>query len=239
MNVITLAEIDSTNAYIRRERARLPDGCVVTALRQTEGRGRRGKHWAGDEGMLMFSVLLRGIAHPQTITLAAAVAVCRAVEALIPAKTGIKWPNDVLIGEKKVCGILCESVPGCDSFGGGAGVICGIGVNVSTKEAFFRENSLEHAASLLMVSGETVDKESLLRLIHAGIMELGGQGFGEYRREFEDRCVTIGREILIEKENALLAARAVGVDEDGALLCEDGGGAFSVRAGEVSVRGMY
>ena len=96
--IITLDEVDSTNNYLKLNRGELPDGTLVTARIQTAGKGRRGHEWLADQGMLPLSLLLKQPPHPDTLTLCAGVAVCEALEPLLPGEElGIKWPNDVVV----------------------------------------------------------------------------------------------------------------------------------------------
>ena len=103
--------VDSTNLYLRRLAETAADGTAVIAASQTAGRGRSGRGFLSPEGGLYLSVLLRPDVEPErlpTLTPVAAVAVCRAVGAVCGLSCGIKWPNDVLLGGKKICGILVE-----------------------------------------------------------------------------------------------------------------------------------
>lgn len=234
--LITLDETDSTNSYIRAHLSELSDGDAVTALLQTAGRGRRGHSWSPDREMLPLSVLLRRPPYPAAVTLCAGVAVCRALKALCAdfPETGIKWPNDIIVGGFKVCGILCESL----CFGDRFDIICGIGVNLSRTRAHFDAIGLPHAASVKELSGITPDRNALALDIVSRLRELCKKDFSEIRGEYSELCLTLGREVRIVSENGERRAFAQGIAENGFLICRDESGEFEVNSGEVSVRGL-
>lgn len=234
--LITLEQTASTNSYIREHMARLSDGDAVSALVQTAGRGRRGHSWTADDGALAMSVLLRKPPYPAAVTLCAGLAVCEAIESFssnIP-KAKIKWPNDVIIGGFKVCGILCESVVCGDNFD----VICGIGVNISQSRECFDAAGLTHAASLMQIAGIAPNRNELALAIIGKLREHCKNGFPQIRECYRDRCLNLGREVRIISENGEKTAFAEDVSENGFLICHDENGVFEVNAGEVSVRGL-
>lgn len=234
--LVTLDEVDSTNSYIRAHLNELADGDAVTALLQTAGRGRRGHSWAPDREMLPLSVLLRRPPYPAAVTLCAGVAVCRALRALSAdfPETGIKWPNDIIVGGFKVCGILCESL----CFGDRFDIICGIGVNLSQTREHFDGIGLPHAASIRELTGITPDRNALALDIVRRLRELCTRDFSEIRSEYASLCLTIGREVRIVSESGERRAFAQDIAENGFLVCRDESGEFEVNSGEVSVRGL-
>ena len=228
--------VDSTNLWLRRRAAELPDGAAVIAAEQSAGRGRAGRSFLSQEGGLYLSVLLRPEVEPErlmTITPLAALAVCRAVEAVCGARCGIKWPNDVVLGGKKICGILVESMLG----DGKPCVIVGIGVNANTPS--FPEELRAIAGSVAAAAGCEIDLNALaaallreLDALYAAWLKDGRAALEEYR----GRCLTPGREVLAGGRQGF--ARAV--EDDYALLVEwPDGSAEALRFGEVSVRGLY
>ena len=234
--LVTIDEVDSTNSYIRAHLNELSDGDAVTALLQTAGRGRRGHSWAPDREMLPLSVLLRRPPYPAAVTLCAGVAVCRALRALSAdfPETGIKWPNDIIVGGFKVCGILCESL----CFGDRFDIICGIGVNLSQTREHFDGIGLPHAASIRELTGITPDRNALALDIVRRLRELCTRDFSEIRSEYASLCLTIGREVRIVSESGERRAFAQDIAENGFLICRDESGEFEVNSGEVSVRGL-
>ena len=236
-DVIFLDEVDSTNNYLKARCGELSDGCAVTARIQTAGRGRRGHGWEANEGMLPVSILLKEPPERDDLTARIGLAVCEAIEQVCgeTLKTAIKWPNDVIVSEYKVCGILCESV----YFGDCANVIVGIGVNISQSADFFKASNLPHAASLLMLTGKAPDRDSLLKAIVQSVRKRAAMTFSDCYGEYKARLVNLNREVkLISADGSERVAVAVDVATNGFLICRDDGGTFEVSSGEVSVRGI-
>lgn len=233
IELIRLDEVDSTNSYIKRHIGELSDGCAVTARLQTAGRGRRGHEWAADEGMLPLSMLLADPPERGDLTARAGLAVCEAIEGLCSVNASIKWPNDIIIGSHKVCGILCE----CVIFGDSPRVIIGIGVNVSQEAAFFERVELPHAASLLMAAGSAPSRDELARSIAENVIKRAAMPFAECYDEYKSRLINIGKTVKIISPDGEITATAVDVAENGFLVCHGENGVFTVGAGEVSVRG--
>ena len=229
--------VDSTNLYLRRLSQSAADGTAVVAASQTAGRGRSGRGFLSPEGGLYLSVLRRPEVEPErlpTLTPVAAVAVCRAVEAVCCLSCGVKWPNDVLLDGKKICGILVESVLGTER----PCVIVGIGVNANTPS--FPEELRPVAGSIFTQTGKTVDLDALaaellaqLDALYAGwLADGGGAVLAEYRR----LCLNPGREVLVGGRRG----RALSVGDDYSLLVRwEDGAEEALRFGEVSVRGLY
>lgn len=234
---IRLEQTDSTNTWIKQRRSELADGTLVIADRQTAGRGRMGHDWLDEPGMLPMSVLLKNPPHPSEVTLCAAVAVCRALEASYTDSTsfGIKWPNDIVLDGYKLCGILCESV----CFGDNIDIICGIGVNLTQSADYFERVGLPHGASLKSLKGAAPEREQLARQIADNLTEICRLGLGSVLEEYRSRCVTLGKEVRLIHGGAEQTAFAETVAENGFLVCRDERGTFEINSGEVSVRGMY
>lgn len=238
--LICLEETDSTNNYLRRHCAELPNGAAVTAERQTAGRGRRGHSWDGsDSGMLPMSVLLIDPPDRETLTARVGLAVCDAIGEIcaIPAdnthKIAIKWPNDIVIADHKVCGILCESACSGDK----VYVICGIGINISQDENYFLSHGLPHAGSLKMLTGSAPDKRRLFKRVAETVQYRCAMPFSECFDEFKARLINLGRTVKLISADGERTAVAEDVAPNGFLICRDGNGVFEVGSGEVSVRG--
>ncbi len=229
--------VDSTNLYLRRLADTAADGTAVVAASQSAGRGRSGRSFLSPEGGLYLSVLLRpetDSARLPTLTPLAAVAVCRVAETVCAARCGIKWPNDVLLDGKKICGILVESVLD----GERASVIVGIGINANT--ASFPEELRPVAGSIAALTGRRVDLRRLaaellreIDALYAAWLCDGGRGaLAEYR----ERCLNPGREVLVGERRGT----ALSIGDDYSLLVRwEDGAEEALRFGEVSVRGLY
>ncbi|MDR1754013.1 MAG: biotin--[acetyl-CoA-carboxylase] ligase [Eubacterium sp.] len=230
--ILYFDSLDSTNKYVKENLSSLSDKTAVVAKKQTNGRGRMGKTWSSCETSLTFSYLVNNIKNPASSAALNAIAVIRAIRRLFDVYLTIKWPNDILLNDKKVCGILCES----RHFGDGFALISGIGINLSGKKNFFDSSGLSHATSLPFTEKK---REALLFEILKEAEKIIYSDFKDHRREYISNCINIGREIrLIRQSGSERLAMAVSIDENGYLVCKDGDEIFIVNAGEVSVRGI-
>lgn len=234
--ILLFDEVDSTNIVLKQNSA-LPEGTVAAAEAQTAGRGRLGRSWSSAKGSgLWFSVLLKPDTAPEhvsLITLAAGLAVCRA----IGGSARIKWPNDIIIGSKKVCGILTEMSAETDAVNY---VICGIGINVNTP--VFESELADKATSLLIETGQKHSRSELLASVlnyfELYYDRLTESGFASLRSEYAQLCVTLGREVIINRRSGVLHARAVDISDSGELIIKTPDGTEALNSGEVSVRGL-
>lgn len=234
MSLIQLAETASTNTWLKLHRAELSHGDAVTALRQTEGRGRMGHTWFDAEGMLPISVLLRDIPTPATVTLAAGAAVCAVLEELVGEPVMIKWPNDIILRGHKLCGILCESAVSGD----GLDIICGVGVNIGQPSEYFITSGIPHGGSLKSLLGADIGRNSLAEALTERITLYSVKPFDEIYSEYKAHCITLGKQVRIIKNGAEQVAFAEDIAANGHLICRDESGSFEVNSGEVSVRGL-
>ena len=214
---------------------------AVVAAEQTHGRGRRGRTWLTTDGALLMSVAvpLFSIADAPPVSVCAALAALKTIRSVCP-ETAIKWPNDIVSvrgGEyKKLCGILTELV---SDRRGGYFAIIGAGVNVNCES--IPEGLLQPATSILIETGRKSDVKALCCLFYDALLgECARLRAGRDRLldEFASGCVTIGREVTAFELSGAVAAcgRAVGLDENGALLIETGSGIRAVLAADVSIR---
>lgn len=250
--IVRFDETDSTNirAAAAAENGE-PSGTLFTADLQTAGKGRRGRSWVVEKGTsITMSLLLRpafAADKASQMTLLAAMAITESVQKILHEVCGkdapacqIKWPNDVLIGDKKICGILTEMHTCPD---GSYYVIIGMGINVNTTK--FAPQLTGRATSLKIATGKTFDRDRLT--------ELFGESFLRFYRAFEkagdlseitadyDRMlVNRNRQVRIEGTQEKLTGTALGISSDGELLVRTQDGTVrAVRSGEVSVRGIY
>jgi len=243
--------LDSTNLEAARAaKAGAGHGTLIVADRQTAGRGRKGRSWESPAGKnLYFSLLLRPRFAPDKapmVTLVMAHSVAGAMEETVQAagqnvslyKAGIKWPNDILINGKKVCGILTEMcLLGTDI----EYIIVGVGINV--KEQEFSGELSEKASSLNKEWGADISREELLQRIMAAFWEdynqfeeagdllplLGG---------YQSRLLNLDKEVKVLDPQKPFEGVARGITKNGELIVEMPDGSKSyVYAGEVSVRG--
>ena len=241
---IVYLERTGSTSNTARELARqgAPEGTLVVAEEQTAGRGRRGRSWNCPFGRgLLFSLVLRPMVHPACapqVTMVAAVAMARAIEKVTGLTPGIKWPNDLLLEGKKVCGILTEldAEPEAVSH-----VVIGVGVNVNVPAGDLEP---DRATSLQVRTGKDVGR---VRLLQEALRQLEewyrvwqAGGFPVIRAEWQKRSVTVDRLVRVRLGDITLAGRAAGVDEEGALLLELPDGTVQrLMAGEVTFEAAY
>lgn len=237
-------ETDSTNEWVKRlSREGAPHGTLAVAEFQSAGKGRLGRRWQAPEGSsVMMSLLLKPEFEPQyasMLTVVMGLSVAQAVQ-MLGAQVSIKWPNDVVMSRRKICGILTEMGLNGNNI---REVVIGVGINVNLKE--IPQELQDKATSLYLETGKTYDRVQVL----AEILESFEQNYETFIRT----CDLSG---MIEEYNKLLANRnqpvrildrnlpwegtALGINEQGELLVKDEQGEIQVvRAGEVSVRGLY
>jgi BirA family biotin operon repressor/biotin-[acetyl-CoA-carboxylase] ligase len=249
-----LADCASTNRWLKSEAAGSPSGTMAVTDDQTEGRGRLGRTWISEPGRdLTFSVLLKPPDLPAEVSLlslAAGAAVAEVLEAIpkLAGRVGIKWPNDVLIDDKKVCGILLES----SSRGEGLEwVVVGIGLNVNSDpcstlerlEGFEGEGrrSGPLPTSISLESGSRVPRGPLLAALSARLASRwSGVEGGDTLDQIRARDILRGRQVRVTAGpptgRLVAAGEAVGIDHDGALLVRgQRGDTAAVVAGEVTL----
>ncbi len=242
--LIVLDSVSSTNDYLKLLGTEgCENGTVVTAREQTKGKGRLGRSWASqkDEN-LAFSILLRPSISPReisSITPLAGLAVCRALRDFTGLDLKIKWPNDIILGKKKMVGILTEMAAEFDAV---EYVITGIGVNVD--QTTFPEEIAYKATSLLLETGRHYDKNRLLAGLLTRIEDTftrsGLELTAEIISEYKKLCATIGRSVTFKKGTRNISGVAVDIDEQGALkVMLSDGSLRTVNAGEVTVQGIY
>ena len=234
---------DSTNLWIKRlAKEGAPEGTLALAEFQSAGRGRLGRSWEVPEGTsVMMSILLRPKFEPQyapMLTLVMGMAVAKAVKKF-GFDVSIKWPNDVVVSHKKICGILTEMGvrDGKIDY-----AVIGVGINVNIRE--FPEEMADKATSLYLERGREFDRSQIPGLVM--------EAFEEYYEKFAATCDLSG---LKEEYESILAnynqpvrvlakepyeGVARGITDGGELLVEKTDGTIvAVSAGEVSVRGLY
>jgi BirA family biotin operon repressor/biotin-[acetyl-CoA-carboxylase] ligase len=232
----------STNDVIEKlARDGVPEGAVVFAESQTSGRGRLGRKWTspGQKG-LWFSVLLRPDLRPQEatrLTVASATALARAIQSITGLKPEIKWPNDILIDGRKVAGVLTELNAELDHV---KYLVLGIGVNVNLSPGDFPPELRKSATSLKIETGETVSRPelaaALLHELDEDYAQICAGGFAAVADEWEAKCSTLGREVVIRMGDRQMRGRAESLGEDGALLLRtDHGHLERIVGGDVTL----
>lgn len=238
--VLVVDETGSTNADVaERARSGAAEGLVLVAEHQTAGRGRLDRSWsAPPRSGLSFSVLLRPFDVPTNrwplLPLLVGLGVARSVAKVADVEVALKWPNDLLVGDRKLGGILTERV---ETPTGPAAVV-GVGLNVSLREA---ELPVPAAISLALAGAQATDRDTVLRAALRGIAveyeawrAAAGDGGGRLLPAYRQMCATIGRQVRVHLAgDRLLEGEAVDVDADGSLVVHTSSGMEIVTAGDV------
>lgn len=222
--------IDSTNTWVLEQaRNGASEGLVAVADEQTAGRGRLGRTWIAPPGSsLLMSVLLRPTALPMDrlhlATAAVAMSGADALSRVAGVESDLKWPNDLLIGTRKLAGVLTE-------IEGGA-VVVGIGINCTWPDELLADIA-ETAIAANHVSGSPVATDDVL----ASLLEHLGQrldaGWDAVAAEYKTRCATVGRDVRVELADATFTGVASAIEDDGSLIVDTDGGPRRVVAGDL------
>ena len=244
VNVVHYKEVDSTNAEARRLSVEgAESGLVVTAKKQTAGKGRRGRSWESpaDENLYL-SILLRPSLEPEKapmLTLVMAYSVAKALQKE-DIQVLIKWPNDLVLSGQKVCGILTEmNLSGTQI----EDVIVGVGLNVNTMN--FPVELEDKATSLRKETLRELERGELLQLILKEFDKqyqrfLENQNLEFLQEDYNAMLINRGREVMVLEPGKEYLAKALGINKFGELLVQkEDGSTEAVFAGEVSVRGIY
>ncbi len=234
--IFSYRELDSTNDVVwRLGQEGLPEGSCVFAEYQKKGRGRLGRSWAAPKNKaILFSVLLRPKLSPvevPRVTLVAALSVIRALKALTGISVGIKWPNDIVYKEKKLCGILTEMSAETDRV---RFVVLGMGLNVNTKA----KDLLPGATSLREITGAEVSRLQLARLLlielEKDLVRLKKREFDALSQEWEEHSETTGKRVVATLLDRNVQGHATGIDRDGALwIRKDNGLQERIVSGDI------
>jgi len=237
--VLYYPRLRTTMDTARREALRgTPDGTVVVAGEQTAGRGRLKRTWLSPRGNLALSVVLYPERdHVHSLTMVASVAAARSIEVVTGLAPELKWPNDVLLGGRKICGILVETSLRADRVDY---AIVGIGVNVNLEPAAFPELP-PATTSVSREAGREVSRLDLLRSLLRELDRLYlAESAGEaVYREWRDRLVTLGKPVRVTSPGITLEGTAESVGPDGSLLLRLPDGTLErVLAADVTLRGQ-
>jgi len=242
--IVRLDTVDSTQsvAFALAERG-ASDRTVVVADQQLAGRGRRGRTWRAPAGTsLLASIIVRPRLAQSllpTLSLTTAVAAAEALRRVARVDARLKWPNDVLVADKKIAGILLESRLGGGPHPAGAAqagssvvTIVGVGINLGQRE--FPPDLAATATSVALETGHAPSRESVLAAMleefDAWRARLEGEGFGSVREAWRRLSDTLGRRVTVDG----ITGVAADLDADGALLIDVGGSLKRVIAGVVS-----
>ncbi|MBU3804627.1 MAG: biotin--[acetyl-CoA-carboxylase] ligase [Candidatus Cellulosilyticum pullistercoris] len=237
-------EIDSTNnqaKVLAREGAK--EGHLIIAEHQSQGKGRLGRSWQSPAGTgIWMSLILRPHILPKyasQLTLIAGLSMCEVIQEITGLEAKIKWPNDIVVNGKKVCGILTEMSAEMESINY---IILGIGVNVNM--AYFPEE-LPYASSLAIEGKKEYSRKAIIK----AFLEKFEIDYKVYKKQpdltpimerYEKNCITLNRKVKLLVSHEEVIAKATGISNEGELLVTLEDGTMKVvSSGEVSVRGLY
>ena len=237
-------EVDSTNIYAKRVGDEPGGhGTLIVSDKQTAGKGRRGRVWESPSGSSIYmSLLLKPDIRPDQasmLTLVMAQSVAKAMRKMANVDAKIKWPNDIVLNGKKVCGMLTEMTMEMDYI---QSVVIGVGINVNTKH-FPKE--LSHATSLYLETGNIVKRSELIaetmrqfEYYYDKFVEEGD--LSGIQEEYNSLLVNRDRDVKVLEPSNEYQGHALGINEMGELIVRKEDGEFvRIYAGEVSVRGIY
>ncbi|NLI90026.1 MAG: biotin--[acetyl-CoA-carboxylase] ligase [Epulopiscium sp.] len=238
-------EVTSTNEVARNmAKEGASEGLVVIADSQNKGRGRLGRSWQSPKGQgVWMSVITRPQIQVQdipAITLITGLAVCKAIRQTTSLPAYIKWPNDIVVDGKKVCGILTQMSGDASKINY---VIIGIGINVNIES--FPEELEEVATSLKIEGGQNYDREEIsistlefLELYYKEYIKVGS--LENVLDKYKDLCITLKNQVLVLDDKKPYKATPLDIDKRGGLIVvREDGGKETIKFGEVSVRGIY
>jgi BirA family transcriptional regulator, biotin operon repressor / biotin---[acetyl-CoA-carboxylase] ligase len=233
-------KVDSTNSHLLKLGVEgFPEGTVVVADEQTAGRGRFGRNWEAEPQVNVLSSLLVRPNFLQgdeifVLTFAAAVSVAEAIEDVTSIRCGLKWPNDVLLDNKKVCGILLESSFDSNRL---SHVVLGIGLNVNQQS--FSPAISSGATSLRLFTGKKFDRDELLFAIltnfSSSYESLRRRDFYSVMKKWRDRSVMFGKNVAVSLAGKTIEGVYDDVADDGALVLRTDDGLKKFTAGDVTI----
>ncbi len=241
-DVIRYDEVTSTNDLaLDHARRGVREGTVVVARYQAAGRGRQGREWVAPPGQALLASIIvypgLALARSAWLTLLAGVAAAEAVRDLTHLEARLKWPNDVLLDERKLGGVLTETHRARD----GVAAIVGIGLNCLQEADDFPPELRDTATSLKLAGGREWPLNDLLELLtnryRDAYLALRDGSIEPLRRRWSELDLTIGREVVVDSPNGEWEGRASSIDENGALWIETAvGDPRRVVAGDVSLK---
>lgn len=240
-----LEQVDSTNLYAKRFADNgFQEGTVIIADEQLKGKGRLGRTWVSPKGKgIWMTIMLKPRINPAEaakITLLTACAVSKAIEGC-GVSPKIKWPNDIILNGKKLCGILTEMSVEQDEINY---VIVGIGINVNLEQQDFPEDLQSTATSIRIEKGSNVIRKELTAAImnnfesYYKVFTKTGS-IREFIEEYKDKSAVLGKDVTVTSSSLNLKGKALDITEEGQLLLElEDGSIKEIISGEVSVRGL-
>ena len=237
-NFIYSDEVDSTNSVLLTSKEFAQNGTVILAEHQNKGRGRKNREWLSSPGQnLTFSILLKHDLKESKINminLGAAISVAQAIENLYQLDVELKWPNDVLIGKKKIAGILIESTSKGNKI---SKLVVGIGINVNQPN--FPGKFDIPPTSIRKEFHSLVSREKLLSEVlnnFESILDEAKEDYKKILNDWRSRCKMIGEKVKVVDEEKTRFGLFEDIDDDGFLILKQGEKREKIHYGDVSIR---
>ena len=242
-NILHFSTVTSTNDVAKQYgNSGGANGTVVIADNQTNGKGRLGRQWHTQQNSgIIMSVLLCpdiNICDLSTVTMLTGMAVCSVVNKICPDRTFIKWPNDIIIDKKKLCGILVEYSFCADK----GNLIIGIGVNVDNSE--FSDDIKHKATSIYLETKQHLNKNKIiadiLNELEVILLENNFKFNDRLLCEYKKFCANICSEVQFVRDNKIISGIATDVDVSGGLVVRtENNQNYIISSGEVTVKNIY
>lgn len=233
--IIHLEKISSTNPYAKQIlKDQVSEGTVILADIQTQGRGRKDRSWSSPKGGLWFSVILYPDISPEQgmlLTMVTSVSVVQAIEEVVGIKPVIKWPNDLMVGSKKLCGILTEIDSKANRINY---AIVGIGINANND---IDEDLKDIAISLKQITNSKISKEKLLQVIlkylNNNYNKFNNKDFDFIRNQWLKYAKIIGKKIRVTDDERIVKGTVSDIDQNGCLILNTTKGKVRIVSGDV------
>jgi len=240
-NITHFHEVESTNEEAKRIAEKgYPEGSLVIAEKQTAGKGRMGRHWKSSSDGLWTSIILKPsipLRDAPKLALLTAAALRTTLSEDFGIEASIKWPNDLLVDNKKICGILTEMKGEMDRIDY---IINGVGINVNQNPEDFSGELVNTATSLKIIKGKEIDRLLLLQryleTLEEFYLDFLENGFEKTRQVCIKNSHTVGNIVTIYSGDKEYTGKAVNIGDDGALIVEIDGQEIPFYGGEVSLR---
>jgi len=241
-NVSYFTELNSTNDYAKKMilNGSAQSGDVVIANSQTAGKGRLGRSWADEPGAGLYTSVMIKLSPKNTwVTLVFGLAALNTIKKATGLPLMLKWPNDIILNNKKVCGILAE---GCKHLDGSDYFVIGVGINVNNKA--FPEELEDKATSTFLETGESYSVTKLAKHLYHEMDYYyekiqNGEGFASFIEQYKSNCLTLNKDVTVIQNKESVSCRVVDISEAGELIVKlDNGEKMAISSGEASVRGV-
>lgn len=241
-NIYFFDEITSTNEYAKTIANNVEEGTIVVAKKQTKGKGRLDRKWISskNEG-IYFSLILKPeieVFKIMQITLIAGISLCETIKQMANIDAKIKWPNDILINNKKVCGILTELNAQIDNI---FYIILGIGINVNNEK--FDQDLKQKATSLYLETNKNIEKQKILACFLKNFEQKyfiykKEKSFDPFLKQYKDLCVNLNKKAKILHKGKEIIGEVIDISHLGEIVFKTDTDILKISSGEVSLRNV-